>query len=379
MHRAGIRHLGVIDDEGRLVGALSMRDLLRLRAQGAVNLGDAIEAAGDAGALGQSWGMLPAVARALVREEVPAREIAAVISAELGTLTGRVARLAEAELAAEGFGPAPRAYAVLILGSAGRGESLLAMDQDNALVYADGPEPDEGVDPWFAALGTRVARMLDAVGVPLCKGGVMASNAAFRGSVATWTARSAEWVRRARPQDLLNVDIFFDLRPVHGDAALAGAILDAAFANSGPSLAFAKLMADKAAGGSPFTLFGGLREDEGGRVDLKGQGLLPIVSAARAIAVRHDIRARSTPDRLAVARARGIGSEEDLLRLDDAHRVLVERVLAQQIEDVAAGLPPSNRIEARRLAHRDRDALRGAMRAAAGAGAVARDLMLAGL
>jgi DNA polymerase-3 subunit epsilon/CBS domain-containing protein len=322
--------------------------------------------------------MLPAVARALTREAVPAREIAAVISAELGALTRRVAELAEAELAAGGFGGPPRPYAVLILGSAARGESLLAMDQDNALVYADGPEPEAEVEPWFTALGTRLADMLDAVGVPLCKGGVMASNPAFRGSVAAWAARSAEWVRRARPQDLLNVDIFFDLRPVHGDAALAGAILDAAFAEAGQSLAFAKLMAENAVTGSPFTLLGGLREDEGGRVDLKAYGLFPVVTAARAIAVRHDIRERSTPARLAAARALGIGSDEDLVRLDSAHRVLVERVLAQQIEDVAAGLPPSNRIVTKRLSRRDLDALRVAMRTAAGAGAVARDLMLAG-
>ena len=67
--------------------------------------------------------------------------------------------LAEAELVAEGAGPAPCAYAVLVLGSAGRGESLLAMDQDNALVFAEG-EPDGEADRWFARLGRRMAAIL---------------------------------------------------------------------------------------------------------------------------------------------------------------------------------------------------------------------------
>lgn len=376
MNRRRIRHLGVADETGRLVGALSMRDLLRLRAQEAVNLGDAVELAEDVADLGRAWGMLPAVADALVRAALPGREVAAVISRELGALTGRAAQLAEAELAAEGLGPPPRPYAVLILGSAARGESLLAMDQDNALVFADGPEPDEAVDPWFARLGARLAEILHAVGVPRCKGGVMASNPAFRGSVATWRGRSAEWVRRARPEDLLNVDIFFDLRAVHGDATLAAAILDAAFDEAGRSVAFAKLMAEEAAVGAPFTLFGGLREDEAGRVNLKAHGLFPIVAAARAIAVRHGIRERATPARLAAARALRIGSEQDLVRLDEAHALLVERVLAQQIADVGAGVPPSNGVPVRTLPQRERVALRGALRAAAGASEVARELVL---
>ena len=64
---------------------------------------------------------------------------------------------------------------MLVLGSGGRGESLLAMDQDNAIVYADrdGGMSDEDTDQWFAELGARVSCILDLVGVPYCKGGVM--------------------------------------------------------------------------------------------------------------------------------------------------------------------------------------------------------------
>ncbi len=37
MNRLGIRHLGVTDEAGRVVGALSARDLLRLRAKARSN------------------------------------------------------------------------------------------------------------------------------------------------------------------------------------------------------------------------------------------------------------------------------------------------------------------------------------------------------
>jgi signal-transduction protein with cAMP-binding, CBS, and nucleotidyltransferase domain len=39
--------------------------------------------------------------------------------------------------------------------------------------------------------------------------------------LGTWRERVGRWIDRASPEDLLNVDIFFDLRPVHGDGALA--------------------------------------------------------------------------------------------------------------------------------------------------------------
>ena len=61
-----------------------------------------------------------------------------MISRELRALTARACELAEAEMAEAGLGEAPAPYALLVLGSGGRGESLLAMDQDNALIYADG-------------------------------------------------------------------------------------------------------------------------------------------------------------------------------------------------------------------------------------------------
>ena len=88
-----------------------------------------------------------------------------------------------------------------------RGESLLAMDQDNAIVFADGA-PNWAADQWFARLGGILADILHEVGVPYCKGGVMAKNPQWRGSTATWSARITDWVTRSIRSDLLSVDIF---------------------------------------------------------------------------------------------------------------------------------------------------------------------------
>ncbi|MDP3255835.1 DUF294 nucleotidyltransferase-like domain-containing protein, partial [Bosea sp. (in: a-proteobacteria)] len=287
---------------------------------------------------------LPLMARALLAEDVPARLIAAVIAREVGALTRRAALLAEAELLAEGAGPAPCAYAVLVLGSAGRGESLLAMDQDNALVFAEG-EPEGEADRWFARLGARMAAILDEVGVPLCKGGVMGSEPAFRGSLATWRQRIAQWLGRSSPDDLLSVDIVFDFKAVHGDKAMAERLWRDAWTAAKGQIPFLKLLAENA--GQPaagLTLFGGLRTEDDGRIDLKRTGLKDIVTTARVLALHHGLPRHATQARLEAVAGLGAGGASDLAEIDRDHALLLDCILSQQLADIAEGLSPSNRV-----------------------------------
>ena len=341
MDRLKLRHLAVRNEGGALVGVLSARDLLRLRAGSAVNLDDTIEHSKDAAELAAAWSMLPGVARSLLGEEIDPRVVAEIISEELCSLTRRAAVLAEQQMQNEGRGPPPCAYALLVLGSGGRGESLMAPDQDNAIVFARG-EPGGPEDQWFGDLGARLAEMLDIAGVPYCKGGVMAKNAAFRGSVDTWKARVEDWVRRVRPEDLLNIDIVYDLRPVDGDPILANQFIDYAFDRAHAEPVFAKLLGEQIIAGNPFTLFGGLQV-ENGRLDVKKHGLFPIVATARTLAIRHGIRERSTRARLEKLIALNIGGDRDMNAMMTGHAVLLGLLLGQQTRDVYAGIPVSNR------------------------------------
>lgn len=339
-----IRHLAVTDERDDLVGVVTTRDLLQLRSSAAVALGDDIDSASDPATLGRVWAKLAPMARALLAEEVPARTIAAVIAREVGALTRRAAILAEQDLIRNGDGPPPCPYAVLVLGSAGRGESLLAMDQDNAVIFADG-EPDGVNDCWFAKLGKRMAAILDEVGVPLCKGGVMASEPAFRGSLSTWRQRIGRWLARSNPRDLLSVDIVFDFRAVHGERTLADALWRDAWAAARGQAAFLKLLAENAGEpASALTLFGNLRTEEDGRIDLKRSGLRDVVATARVLALHHGVAKHATQARLQGIASLGLGAEQDLTAIDEDHAVILDCVLRQQLADIASGLSPSNRV-----------------------------------
>jgi DNA polymerase-3 subunit epsilon/CBS domain-containing protein len=361
IQRLGFRHLGVTDAKGEIVGAVTSRNLLRHRATTAIMLGDEIDSAAASPALAAAWAQLPLMAKSLMDEEVDPRTVSAVVSAEICAMTRRAAELAELHMQREGAGGPPVPYAVLVLGSAGRGESQLAADQDNAVVYTDGAEGGPE-DRYFETLAQHMNETLDAAGVPLCKGGVMARNRAWRKSVADWRATIDAWVRRQRPEDLLNVDIFFDAVPVHGDARLGETIWEHAYARGHAARDFQNLLIEIARQrGSAFSLFGKFRTDEKGRSDLKRHGLMPIFTAARVLSIKHDVRARSTADRLRGVAAKGAAAPETVETILDAQRTILSAVISQQLADTEAGVPLSPRVGPDRLSKAERARLKRAL------------------
>jgi DNA polymerase-3 subunit epsilon/CBS domain-containing protein len=360
MNRLGIRHLGVVDSTGTVIGALSARDLLRLRGQGGLLLGDDIGQAESSADLARAWARIHPVTAGLLAEGLSGRDIAAIISRQLGAMTRRAAVLAERLIKARGQGEPPQPYAFVVLGSAGRGESLLATDQDNALIFAEGA-PGSPEDRWFAMLGEEVARLLHEAAIPYCPGGIMAKNPDWRGSLTTWRARIGNWINRSNPQDLLNVDIFFDLRCVHGDAQMADALWRGAFDAAKGRVEFAKLLVELAGAVQPALGWFGRVRTEQGRIDLKKAGLFGIVSGARALAICHHVVERSTPARLDGVKAVRTSAERDLDLLKDAHAAFIDLILAQQLADIGRGVVPSNTVAVDRLSARDRTRLKAAL------------------
>jgi signal-transduction protein with cAMP-binding, CBS, and nucleotidyltransferase domain len=258
-----------------------------------------------------------------------------------------------------------------VLGSAGRGESLLAADQDNALVH-DG---DEAADPWFAELGARSADLLNAAGLAYCSGGVMAKNPGCRHGLGGWKREIDHWVGEGQPIDLLNADIFYDFRPVHGDWALAQALRDYASA-AAKTPGFLMRLAHMMDASSPaLTPVVGRFRLKAGRVDLKRGGLRSLVAAARILALKVGSPSLSTADRLAAAATAGLLPADDLALFRDAVERLLRHILEQQLVDVEAGRPADSTVEIRRLPRIRRDRLRATLLAVSRIDLVVRDAL----
>lgn len=358
MTRMGLRHLVVVDDDKRPLGMITGRALLKVRATEALVLGDSVESARDGQDMRAIIDKLPKLARGLLDEGVTARNIAAVISLVLRDMTARAAELAELSLLDDGWGAAPARYSVLILGSGGRGESLLAFDQDNAIVH-DGKSSD---DAWFAELGKRLNDILHAAGIPFCDGGVMAREPKWRKSLEEWRDEVHRWVYTVENQTVMYCDIFFDFQPVWGDRALAEELRSMAMEKAAQSAFFLRYLAQNVAGmDGSLGLFGNFVTKQG-RLNAKKFGLLPLVSAARMRAIRSHIPATSTDERFAALKEAGVLHEDDLRDFIDVREVVLKVMLEQQLADLAMDIAPSARIDPKRFDKRTRSRLRWAFK-----------------
>lgn len=374
MRRLKVRHLAVTSSVGDVVGMVSARDLLKLRSEPAIALSDAIKEAGSACDLAVAWARLAGVARSLTHEGIEAHIAARIVSEELRSMTERAAILAAHAMERDGLGAAPCPYAVMVLGSGGRGESLLTPDQDNAIVFAEGA-PDGFADRWFAELGSRMAAILNQAGIPYCNGDVMAKNPAWRGSVATWRNRIEGWVAAADPDSLLNVDIFFDQIGVHGERRLSQDLFSQAYEAGSRNPVFAKLLGNKLEEiATPLGFLGRLGGADG-RIDLKFYVLFPIVSAARTLAIRHNIALHDTRSRLAALARLERGDGDLLAELTGDHARCLALLLRAQSKALLSGHPAGNTIRLRDLDRREYERLRAALKRIQLVPILVRDMM----
>jgi signal-transduction protein with cAMP-binding, CBS, and nucleotidyltransferase domain len=63
------------------------------------------------------------------------------------------------------------------------------------------------------------------------------------------------------------------------------------------------------------------------------------------LSIRHDVRARSTSDRLQGIAAKGVAAPETVQAILDAHRAILGAVIGQQLVDTQAGVPLSPRVD----------------------------------
>ncbi len=344
MRRLKIRHLAVVDDKRHLTGVLSARDLLKARSDPAIALDDEINNAANAADLAAAWATLPEVVYSLVEERLDAHTITRIVSEEIRSMTERAAILAEMDMAQGGWGKPPCNYAVMVLGSGGRGESLLKPDQDNAIIFETG-EPGGKEDQWFAELGARFAAILDAAGIPYCDGGIMAKNANWRGSLKTWQERVTGWIDKPSPEALLNVDILFDQIAVHGHRTLSAELFEYCYENGSQSTAFCKTLSlGLNSLSSPFGFLGKIKS-QNNRLDLKLHGLFPIVTCARALAIRHNMAEHSTRERLHALSQLDKGDIGLVKRLIGHHSLFLSLMLGEQESEIRSGRKPSNFID----------------------------------
>jgi CBS domain-containing protein len=312
MSRHGVRHVPVTE-HGRLVDLVSERDLFALQRQSLKQIGAELRAAPDVAALTALAPQIRLLARNLLSQGVHARQLTGLISHLNDVLTARLVTLL-----ANAHGLDLSQACWLAFGSEGRGEQTVATDQDNGLVFTsastDPADLERDRAAWLA-LARDVNQALDACGYPLCKGNVMASNPACCLTPMEWLHNFEHWIAHGAPEDLLKASIYFDLRPLSGNTALASPLRELITREAAASPRFQRQLADNALRqSSPLNWRGALdttEVDGQPTFDLKLQGTAIFVEAARLYALAHGVDALGTRERLEqAARKLGVSPRE---------------------------------------------------------------------
>ncbi|HLP61282.1 MAG TPA: DUF294 nucleotidyltransferase-like domain-containing protein [Candidatus Deferrimicrobium sp.] len=299
MREKNISHLAVKDYGDNVVSLVSSEQLADMQRSSSAYLLNEIHEAEFVEDIVGSLTRLPQLVKALIDGGANSKNICRVITSISDAVVERLIGFALAEI-----GSPPVAFAWMALGSEGREEQTLITDQDNAIIYENisNPQLKKEAAEYFLKLGEKVCLWLDMCGYKFCKGDIMAKNPKWCQPLQGWENHFTSWINAANPQDLLEVNIFFDFRCVYGNKEFTSRLRTFIDELLNETPAFFQYMARNALlYKPPIGFFGNIVVESSGdnpsTFDIK-ESIKPIVNFARLYTLKNNIEETNTQDRL---------------------------------------------------------------------------------
>ena len=334
MMQKNLKHLAVTDAGGKVIGAVTIGDLIAAQGQSAFSLMREINSAGGIDEIANTHEYLPRLIQNLISSGVKSDNVARLISTISDAILSKLIELACREL-----GPPPVRFVFLIMGSEGRREQTLKTDQDNAILFEDVPgEFIDGVRGYFLRFGEKVCTWLDQVGYAFCKGDVMAKNPQWCQPLSAWKEYFSTWIATVEPEGLLQSSIFFDFRGGYGDRDLALQLRRHLFASFAERPNFFRYLAENSLYQKPpLGFFGNFIVESKGEhrdaFDIKSS-MTTIVNFARAYALKHEIEETNTQERLNRLYLRKVLSWKDYNEIEQSYGYLMQLRFVRQVTAV---------------------------------------------
>lgn len=305
MTKRNVRHVILVEADGRLCNVVSRADLFGLRGSDAEALAEAVTLAMDVAALAKVAAAINRRGTELFAAGMGAEHACQWISALNDIVSMRIIEVIEDE-----FDLPAVPWCWLVFGSEGRLELTFSTDQDNGIIFLPGEEGGaEALRAAFLPFAQAVNQGLAACGFTLCKGKIMAGNRSWCLSLAEWQQKFSSWMQVPEPEAIMHSTIFFDFRPLYGSYELADRLRHWLLPQPRNYDRFLRALAEEALIAAPALGWANNFVYDGGKqyphtIDLKLHGSRPFVDAARTWSLTHGVWATNTGDRLrAVARA----------------------------------------------------------------------------
>lgn len=361
MIRLNIHHLLVVD-KGKLLGIVTNHDLMLVQGTSPLSMAREIEAQTTVEGLVPVSRKVQRLIGLLLREGARACNITRVMTEINDRIVKKVLELTE-----KAMGNPPVGYCWISTGSEGRKEQTFRTDQDNAIVYDD---PDDGHDKvrrYFAAFAAAVRDNLSRCGFVECPANYMASNPEWCQPLRIWKRYFLNWISQPDPEAVLKSLIFFDFRPLYGNADLARDLRAYITALVADRRVFLGQMANLIIKNRPpigfFKAFvvekGGEHRDE---LNLKVKGIAPLVDIVRLFSLEKGIAETSTIERIDTLRKRHAVVGELGDEMEHAFEALMMLRIHHQFRQIEGGLQPDNFINPSALNKLERRMLKDSFR-----------------
>ena len=283
-------HRVVVSDSGRVIGILEALDLFSFLSNQSHLITVEIEEAKDLAGLSQAAARITRMITLLHRSGSRINLIAKLVQQLNSRLFERAWNLiAPAELVANSC--------LFVMGSEGRGEQLLKTDQDNGLILREGYKvPDD-----LAAICQRFSSALEDFGYPPCPGQIMVSNPQWRKGAREFGQMTRQWLLMPDGDSLMNLAIFMDAHTVCGDDQLLDTVrrglMTLATDNDAVLSRFAAAIDSFGSSTGWWNRLLGLGDAES-QLNLKKEGIFPLVHGLRSLAMAHRIPEISSAARI---------------------------------------------------------------------------------
>ncbi len=370
MRRLGHRHMPVVDEANHPLGLLDLQDAMTVAAEQMMGNIDALTQDPEFYGLREVKAVQVDVAQGLLEDNLPAPEIQALLTHVNNDIYRRVAEKAVTLIEEERGGAPPVRFAVIVMGSSGRGENFINPDQDNGIILEDYPvERHDEINDYFIRFSELVTRNLDAIGFPLCEGHVMATNPLWRKSISEWKYQTLRWFQKRSTFQVQLSDVFFDFDTVCGALPLGRELREhvTKFVQTEPTVlqAMFQTEADRHVA---LGLFGMLRTERRGEgllpsINLKHGGILPLVGAVRLLALKEGLETTSTYQRIGQLHEAGIFSDDEADDYTSAFKHLTFILLRQQLRDFRRFQKATRYVRKSAMSRREKQVLKMSLKA----------------
>ncbi len=356
-------HLCVVDDDNRLIGVVSERDLFSLQRVDLVNLARTIGTATHLRTLISLRADVSRLVDAMLAHGADSGQVVKIITTLNDVTVRRVL-----ELNIEKNDPGIP-FTWLTFGSEGRQEQTLLTDQDNGILFQvpEGMTEDQ-VREKLLPFAREVNKELAECGFTLCKGNIMASNPKLCLSAREWDDWFVRFIDASTPQNLVYSSIFLDMRAVFGPTEPLQELLGKVLARIRKNALFQKMLAGNALQRKPpLTMFRSFRYVSEGKkhsLDLKRQGLAPFVEAVRVFALANGVETANTLERMDELAKQGFFDKKDANAWKEAYSLIQAIRMRAHQEMLNRGEELSNYIDPDDLNPLDRRILRESFRQA---------------